>query len=634
MATTTSSVPSSDSSLLIDERRSQQLMERALALAERGDIQSAVLSCRQSISLAPESSQAYSMLGILLERAGDTGGAIAAYERVLQLSPDSVLERESLSRLRATAAQRRTTRNLFVFDDNELFGDERPEELPSTISDREVDFSPEPPVGEGDDISQAVLDAAATETVTAAWNEAPLDTESRADPFRVSDAGFNSDSISEPGSSSSAPSSASSVGEPGAKLAAAATAGNQAAVALDGKAVVVPVNAAAIGDGSTRAAAAAAAAGSKIAERTPVAGAGVLSTTPFPGASSYPAPAGRAPTVRPANVAPATFNPTYDAPAPKPLSPLQKLLQRPTFYFRSAPLAGATMLSLVLLLWAHNHATTPGTAPGDVALGAPVPVAVNPAPAPDVVAKQANPAQPEAAGGAQGVVPTNPGSGNAADSSSSISAPVAVNPGTPSTSAAPAPAPSGQGGARPTSTVVGRPTPPAAGRAAVPGVATPPQNTAPAAVGSPGQPPAGGSSTQPVSSGGASTGGAPVNTSGSPNREVVRVAPGAARPAVRPESRAAGDETAAGADAQSGRPNAALERLSRAIESGGEDIAFRLQQRAQLYLQSGDGSRAIADFQSAIGAYNDMIGRGDRVAMARSGIASCQRGIQLAQARR
>ena len=41
----------------IDARRAQQLLERAMALAERNDLQAAVLACRQSISLAPESVQ-------------------------------------------------------------------------------------------------------------------------------------------------------------------------------------------------------------------------------------------------------------------------------------------------------------------------------------------------------------------------------------------------------------------------------------------------------------------------------------------------------------------------------------------------------------------------------------------------
>src|SRR5690606_152762 len=73
----------------------------------------------------------YSMLGLLLERAGDSQGAIAAYEKVIQLDPGSLLERESLARLRTTAAQRRTTRDLFVFDEGEPFDERATEPAPA-----------------------------------------------------------------------------------------------------------------------------------------------------------------------------------------------------------------------------------------------------------------------------------------------------------------------------------------------------------------------------------------------------------------------------------------------------------------------------------------------------------------------
>jgi tetratricopeptide (TPR) repeat protein len=106
----------------IDHRRAHQLLDRALMLSERGDVQGAILACRQAVSLAPASAQGYSMWGLLLERSGETGKAIAAYEKVLELAPDSMLERESLQRLRATAARNSLT-GTFHFDDRELFDD-------------------------------------------------------------------------------------------------------------------------------------------------------------------------------------------------------------------------------------------------------------------------------------------------------------------------------------------------------------------------------------------------------------------------------------------------------------------------------------------------------------------------------
>ena len=85
-----------------DARRARQLLDRAFALAERGDMAKAILFCRQSVALAPDSPQGFSMLGLLLERTGDLEQAAAAYERVLRLAPDSRLEMESLERIHAT----------------------------------------------------------------------------------------------------------------------------------------------------------------------------------------------------------------------------------------------------------------------------------------------------------------------------------------------------------------------------------------------------------------------------------------------------------------------------------------------------------------------------------------------------
>jgi len=104
----------------IDQRRAHQLLDRALMLSEKGDLAGALLACRQAVSLTPASAQGYSMWGLLLERAGETGKAIAAYEKVLQLAPDSVLERESLQRLRAVATKNSLT-GTFNFDEGELF---------------------------------------------------------------------------------------------------------------------------------------------------------------------------------------------------------------------------------------------------------------------------------------------------------------------------------------------------------------------------------------------------------------------------------------------------------------------------------------------------------------------------------
>jgi len=84
----------------LDAQRARHLLDRALGLAERNDVAGAIVTCRQSLALSPHSPQGWSMLGLLHERDGDIHGAIEAYEKTLQLSPSSTLERESLQRLR------------------------------------------------------------------------------------------------------------------------------------------------------------------------------------------------------------------------------------------------------------------------------------------------------------------------------------------------------------------------------------------------------------------------------------------------------------------------------------------------------------------------------------------------------
>jgi|GEM_PF-6685494 len=84
----------------VDAQRARHLLDRALGLSERGDLAGAIVVCRQALALAPHQPQGWSMLGLLYERNGEIDGAIEAYGKVLELSPSSTLERESLQRLR------------------------------------------------------------------------------------------------------------------------------------------------------------------------------------------------------------------------------------------------------------------------------------------------------------------------------------------------------------------------------------------------------------------------------------------------------------------------------------------------------------------------------------------------------
>ena len=82
-----------------DEERSRQLVEEAFRLSDEGRLAHAIAACKKAISANPNSTSAYSLLGILFERAGQREQAIQAYEAALRLSPESAADRESLRQL-------------------------------------------------------------------------------------------------------------------------------------------------------------------------------------------------------------------------------------------------------------------------------------------------------------------------------------------------------------------------------------------------------------------------------------------------------------------------------------------------------------------------------------------------------
>jgi tetratricopeptide (TPR) repeat protein len=536
------------SSAVIDERRAQQLMERAMNLAERNDLASAVLACRQAIALSPQTAQSYSMLGLLLERAGDASGAVSAYEKVLELAPDSFLERESLSRLRGAASKRRNAREMFDFDDNELFGEESSAALPAA--------SP--------------ADGGSTPAALAPAENTPN------------------------GAAPHASSASQAVALPASAVAAAsAGAATRSTPGTDAPDAALPATAPAPAKPDFTNAHQATAAPAATRPGAP----------PF--ATTRPTPGGARDLSVPLDL-------PVSAPRLAKQSVWQRLKQRPTPYFRGLPLAGATAISLMFLLWANNYASSNRT--------------VSTPPVAPVVTE--NPFDPSGTEAPQpDVSPANPALRNQPATSS----PVPANPATVNAPAAPtkpgAPAPEG---------VVASPAPSAApnpipnNTGSTPGAPGGNDSAAP----SPAPVPTPAPGVAPSENGGASPGGNPLGPTGAPPKDYTRVAPAGATPVARPENRAANDERNARSDAQAGRSDAAIDNLSRAIESGGPDVALRYQQRAQLYLQNGDGARASSDFQAAISAYNDMIARGDRVAIARSGISACRRGLQMAQARR
>jgi tetratricopeptide (TPR) repeat protein len=69
------------------------------AALQKGDLQEAETKFRHAVKLQPNSPVAQHFLGLTLEKGGDTTGAIAAYQRALELNPGDLNSRQSLSRL-------------------------------------------------------------------------------------------------------------------------------------------------------------------------------------------------------------------------------------------------------------------------------------------------------------------------------------------------------------------------------------------------------------------------------------------------------------------------------------------------------------------------------------------------------
>lgn len=88
----------------IDHERVQRLLDEAFKQSEKGEIGAAIYACKEALVIDPRSVPVHSLLGLLYERVGEKEKAIAEYERVLQLNPDSALEREALARLRGEEA--------------------------------------------------------------------------------------------------------------------------------------------------------------------------------------------------------------------------------------------------------------------------------------------------------------------------------------------------------------------------------------------------------------------------------------------------------------------------------------------------------------------------------------------------
>lgn len=628
----------------IDARRAHQLLDRALSLSERGDLNAALLACRQAVALDPSHAEPYALLGTLLERSGDLRGAAKAYERVVQIAPDNTLERDSLERLKA----RFDHTPAFNFNADELFAPD--ELLPSVAPDADLD-------------SDATVTAAPVEVVTPAVSverdergiearlpptsasfapvvvpvSLPVEVVSPEVPlvFEFDSAPVNTSPSLSPLATALDGATVAGVGAaiPPSSVPVAPTRAPSVPVAPSGvpkidrrleqrRQVNLPV----------------ATQRRSHERRVPTTRNSAISPSVWPSPSPRPnvRPGLGTPTtgVIPGAVAPLDFS--FNAPASVKTPLWAQMMRGSSFFARTLPLVAVGVLGLGFLTWARSQAvardaSTLTGAPTTIVPGTTTTVVQNPA-FPQTVAAPGGVTQPVQNTGGSGFPITN-----------ATSAPVAPNANTPASNPGSAPvsnsnrpvpaAPRGGGN-------VSRPTRPNANVPSFP-APLPPAAVPPAPVNNgggfvlpPPQTQSGGNAEPPIRVG--SLGASGLNPGGSPQEGRIRITQGSiSRPApARSGTLARGNERSATTAAAAGNQDAAINSLTNALNATGADQGFLLQQRAMAFLDRGDSARAVEDFNSSIAAYQDQINRGENVPAAQAGIRSARSGLNLALSRR
>jgi len=100
-------VPRSDAAdhVLDPEARYKELLARGFRHYDRGEYEEAKDACRDAVDLRPDGTDAHALLSTCYERLGDSERAIAERERVLELNPASIADREKLEALRTGITQ-------------------------------------------------------------------------------------------------------------------------------------------------------------------------------------------------------------------------------------------------------------------------------------------------------------------------------------------------------------------------------------------------------------------------------------------------------------------------------------------------------------------------------------------------
>jgi hypothetical protein len=81
------------------EGQVEQLLQQSFTLLDEGRADEALLAAQTALALNPLSASAHSVAGLIYERSGRLTEAIDAYQRVVELNPGSVVDREKLDAL-------------------------------------------------------------------------------------------------------------------------------------------------------------------------------------------------------------------------------------------------------------------------------------------------------------------------------------------------------------------------------------------------------------------------------------------------------------------------------------------------------------------------------------------------------
>ncbi len=100
--------PISDEDFAIPELpddKVSELLVLAFKRSESHDLEGAIKACGEALEIRPDSTSAHSLMGMLYEKQGEGQKAIAEFEKVLDLNPGSIADREKLEQLRDSTTQ-------------------------------------------------------------------------------------------------------------------------------------------------------------------------------------------------------------------------------------------------------------------------------------------------------------------------------------------------------------------------------------------------------------------------------------------------------------------------------------------------------------------------------------------------